>query len=150
MGRARSVSEVPATGRPPGRRNLRRVDRSVGQKKNTRPAAPADPHAHFKRVGHIWLARILTPDVFPQSGRPAFSLRTCTPRSGRNTLSLPTCFRRTGLLSFSPQSGGPRSVFATFSLYASGRGVADRPFHLAPTSKDYARSRGYVILHSLR
>ena len=46
------------------------------RKKNSRPAAPADPQAHVERVGH---------DVAgPHSHRyvpsaPAFSLGTCTP-----------------------------------------------------------------------
>ena len=51
------------TGRPPGRRNIRRVDRSV-VKKNTRPDTPADPHAHFERLGYKWQARIHSTEVF--------------------------------------------------------------------------------------
>ena len=80
LGRARPVSEIPATGQLPGRRDMRRVGRPVVKQKSTRPAAPADPHAHFERVGH----ELAGPHshhirVVRTSGRPAFSLRTCTP-----------------------------------------------------------------------
>ena len=121
LGRARPVSEVPATGRLPGRRNIRRVGRSV-VKKNTRPAAPADPQAHVKRVGHD----VAGPHshhicAVRTSGRPAFSLRTCTPRSDRCTVPFPTACRRSGRWSFSPLTCWPRSGLATFSLNVSGR-----------------------------
>ena len=97
LGRARSVSEIPATGQLPGRRDIRRVGRSVVNKKNTRPAAPTDPHAHFERVGH----ELAGPHshhirVVRTNGRRAFSLRTCMPRSARCALPLPTCCRRSG------------------------------------------------------
>ena len=64
LGRARPVPEVPATGRLPGRRNIRRVGRSVAEKKH--------------EAG--------------RSGRSACSLQTSWPRCGRPAFS-PHMFR---------------------------------------------------------
>ena len=51
------------TGRPPGRRYIRRMDR-FAVKKKTRPDTPADPHAHCERLRYKGHARMHSTEVF--------------------------------------------------------------------------------------